>query len=69
MLSTHHPWYDLKFKLKIVAKAEAVNNNREIAHEYMAFQNSWWENDAISNIKPVFWWAADDSKVCILATL
>jgi len=26
--------YDLNFKLKIVAEAEAVNNNREIAREY-----------------------------------
>ena len=34
MLSTHRHWYDLNFKLKIVAKAEAVNNNHEIAHEY-----------------------------------
>ena len=26
--------YDLNFELKIIAKAEAVNNNREIAREY-----------------------------------
>ena len=26
--------HDLNFKLKIVAEAEAVNNNREIAREY-----------------------------------
>ena len=31
-LVTHS--YDLNFKLKIVAGAEAVNNNREIAREY-----------------------------------
>ena len=29
-----------------------------------AFQNPWWENDATSNMS-FFWWAADDSKVCI----
>jgi len=34
MPSTRHHSYDLNFKLKIVAEAEAVNNNREIAHEY-----------------------------------
>ena len=26
--------YDLNFKLKIIAEAEAVNNNREIGREY-----------------------------------
>ena len=34
MPSTCHHSYDLNFKLKIVAEAEAVNNNREIAREY-----------------------------------
>ena len=34
MPSTRHRSYDLKFKVKIVAEAEAVKNNREIAHEY-----------------------------------
>ena len=34
MPSTRHFSYDLNFKLKIVAEAEAVNNNREIAREY-----------------------------------
>ena len=34
MPSTRRHSYDLNFKLKIVAEAEAVNNNREIAHEY-----------------------------------
>ena len=34
MPSTHRHSYDLNFKLKIVAEAEAVNNNREIAREY-----------------------------------
>ena len=29
-----------------------------------AFQNPWWDNDATSNMS-FFWWAADDSKVCI----
>ena len=32
--NTHRHSYDLNFKLKIVAEAEAVNNNREIAREY-----------------------------------
>ena len=32
--NTRHHSYDLNFKLKIVAEAEAVNNNREIAREY-----------------------------------
>ena len=30
MLSTHRDSYDLNFKLKIVAEAEAVNKNWEI---------------------------------------
>ena len=34
MPSTRLHSYDLNFKLKIVAEAEAVNNNREIAREY-----------------------------------
>ena len=34
MPSTRRDSYDLNFKLKIVAEAEAVNNNREIAREY-----------------------------------
>ena len=34
MPSTHCNSYDLNFKLKIVAEAEAVDNNREITREY-----------------------------------
>ena len=34
MPSTRRHSYDHNFKLKIVAEAEAVNNNREIAREY-----------------------------------
>ena len=34
MPSTRRHSYDLNFKLKIVAEAEAVNNNREIARQY-----------------------------------
>ena len=34
MPSTRCHSYDLHFKLKIVAEAEAMNNNREIASEY-----------------------------------
>ena len=34
MPSTRRHSYDLNFKLKIVAEAEAVDNNREIAREY-----------------------------------
>ena len=34
MPSTRRHSYDLNFKLKIVAEAEAVNNNREIAREH-----------------------------------
>ena len=34
MTSTRRHSYDLNFKLKIIAEAEAVNNNREIAREY-----------------------------------
>ena len=34
MPSTRRHSYDLNFKLKIVAEAEAVNNNREIAREF-----------------------------------
>ena len=32
--NTRRHSYDLNFKLKIVAEAEAVNNNREIAREH-----------------------------------
>ena len=32
--NTRRHSYDLNFELKIVAEAEAVNNNREIAREY-----------------------------------
>lgn len=32
--STRRHSYDLNFKLKIVAEAEAVNSNRKIAREY-----------------------------------
>ena len=35
MPNTRRHSYDLNFKLKIVAEAEAVNNNREIAREYV----------------------------------
>ena len=34
MPSTRRHSYDLNFKLKIVAEAEALDNNREIAREY-----------------------------------
>ena len=34
MPRTRRHSYDLNFKLKIVAEAEAVNNNHEIAREY-----------------------------------
>ena len=34
MPSTRRHSYDLNFKVEIVAEAEAVNNNREIAREY-----------------------------------
>ena len=34
MPSTRRHSYDLNFKLKIVAEAEAVSNNHEIAREY-----------------------------------
>ena len=34
MPNTPRHSYDLNFKLKIVAEAEAVNNNREMACEY-----------------------------------
>ena len=39
MPSTRRHSYDLNFKLKIVAEAEAVNNNREIAREYSIFES------------------------------
>jgi len=34
MPSSRHHSYDLNFKLKIIAEAEAVNNNHEITREY-----------------------------------
>ena len=34
MPNTRRHSYDLNFKLKIVAEAEAVNNNQEIVREY-----------------------------------
>lgn len=43
MPSTRRHSYDLSFTLKIVAEAEAVNNNREIAREY-GISVSWYAN-------------------------
>ena len=43
MPSTRRHSYDLNFKLKIVAEAEAVNNNHEIAREYGIFPLSFSE--------------------------
>ena len=40
MPSTRRHSYDLNFKLKIVAEAEAVNNNREIARD-----DAVWEDE------------------------
>ena len=39
MPSTNHHFYDLNFKLKIVAEVEAVKNNREIAQEYSILES------------------------------
>ena len=48
MPSTRRHSYDLNFKLKIVAEAEAVNNNREIAREYGISESI--ENGETSNM-------------------
>ena len=34
MPNAHRSSYNMTFKLKVVAEAEAVENNSEIAHEY-----------------------------------
>ena len=49
MPSARRHSYDLNVKLKIVAEAEAVNNNREIDREY-GIQNPWRENDTTGNM-------------------
>ena len=41
--NTRRHSYDLNFKLKIVAEAEAVNNNREIAREYGISESMAWK--------------------------
>ena len=66
MPSARRHSYDLNVKLKIVAEAEAVNNNREIDLEY-GIQNPWREMTQPATC-PVFWWAADN-KMCIHRTL
>ena len=52
MPSTRRHSYDLNFKLKIVAEAEAVNNNCEIAREYgtSEYRNRWSVNGEINSM-------------------
>ena len=40
---------DLNFKLKILAEAEAVKNNREIAREY-GISSQWFTNGKTNSI-------------------
>ena len=64
MPSTHCHSYDLNFKLKIVAEAEAVNNNCEIAREYGISESmvrKWCNQQHVLFFRR----AADDSKACI----
>ena len=46
MPSTRRQLYDLNFKLKILAEAEVVNNNHEIARDYgiSEFMVRKWHN-------------------------
>ena len=53
MPSARRHSYDLNVKLKIVAEAEAVNNDREIDLEY-GIQNPWREMTQPATC-PVFW--------------
>ena len=56
MPSTRRHSYDLNFKLKIVAEAKAVNNNRGIAREH-GISKSMVRKLRIATC-PVFWRAA-----------
>ena len=56
MPSTRRHSYDLNFKLKIIAEAEAMNNNREIACEYGLLElivRKWRTNQIKSMINVV----------------
>ena len=56
MPSTRRHSYDLNFKLKIIAEAEAMNNNREIACEYGLLElivRQWRTNQIKSMINVV----------------
>ena len=68
MPSTCRHLYDLNFKLKIVAEAEAVNNNREIAREYGISESmvrKWRNQQHVLFFRR----AADDSAAFINGTL
>ena len=45
MLKAHRTSYNLAFKLKIVAEAEAVENNSEIAREYSILYHTEYRED------------------------
>ena len=45
MPKAHRTSYNLAFKLKIVTKAEAVENNSEIAREYSIPYHTEYEED------------------------
>ena len=73
MPSTRRHSYDLNFKVKIVAEAEAVNNNREIAREYrisVSMVRKWRNQQHVlftgeprlSNVHP---WFGTDQKIQI----
>ena len=63
MPSTRHHFYDLNFKLKIVAEVEAVKNNREIAHEYSILESivRKWRNQQSF----VYGRVKDDCEMCL----
>ena len=45
MLKAYRTSYNLAFKLKIVAEAEAVENNSEIAREYSILYHTEYRED------------------------
>ena len=64
MPSTRRHSYDLNFKLKIVAEAEAVDKNREIAREYGISESmvlKWRKPTAC----PVLRRVKDDCQTCL----
>jgi len=71
MPSTRRHSYDLNFKLKTVAEAEAVNNNHEIACEYGIYESMVrkWKNQQHLVLQRVKDDCQDDCQTCLDGSL